>query len=71
MVYINDLLSTGYIADLFTPEDKEAFCNAVRNECKSAGIMDTMENLWEFFINKVSQGEFQPEVDFNLEFLSI
>ncbi|KAF5834390.1 hypothetical protein DUNSADRAFT_8976 [Dunaliella salina] len=37
LVYINDLLSTGYIADLFTPEDKEAFSNAVRNECKSAG----------------------------------
>ncbi|MEW5311809.1 MAG: hypothetical protein WDW38_003494 [Sanguina aurantia] len=53
LVYINDLLSTGYIADLFTPEDKEAFCNAVRNECKSAGILDTMENLWEFFIDKV------------------
>ncbi len=38
LVYINDLLSTGYIADLFTPEDKENFCNAVRNECKAAGM---------------------------------
>lgn len=37
LVYINDLLSTGYIADLFTPEDKEAFSNAMRNECKAAG----------------------------------
>jgi dynein heavy chain len=37
LVYINDLLSTGYIADLFTAEDKEAFSNAVRNECKAAG----------------------------------
>ena len=34
LVYINDLLATGYIADLFTPEDKEAFSNAVRNEVK-------------------------------------
>lgn len=57
LVYINDLLSTGYIADLFTPEDKEAFCNAVRSECKAAGILDTMENLWEFFIDKVGQGQ--------------
>ncbi len=38
LVYINDLLSTGYIADLFTPEDKEAFSNAVRNECKASGV---------------------------------
>lgn len=37
LVYINDLLSTGYIADLFTSEDKENFCNAVRNEVKTAG----------------------------------
>ena len=37
LVYINDLLSTGYIADLFTAEDKEAFSNAVRNEVKASG----------------------------------
>ncbi|KAK9843805.1 hypothetical protein WJX81_007069 [Elliptochloris bilobata] len=30
LVYINDLLSTGYVADLCTPEDKVQFCNAVR-----------------------------------------
>lgn len=53
LVYINDLLSTGYIADLFTPEDKEAFCNAVRNEVKATGLLDTVENCWDFFINKV------------------
>lgn len=29
LVYINDLLSTGYIADLCTQEDKDNFCNAV------------------------------------------
>jgi dynein heavy chain len=54
LVYINDLLSTGYIADLFTPEDKEAFSNAVRNEVKAAGLMDTNENCWDFFIDKAS-----------------
>lgn len=34
-------------------EDKEQFCNAVRSEVKSAGLMDTPENLWDFFIEKV------------------
>ncbi|KAK9808985.1 hypothetical protein WJX72_007373 [[Myrmecia] bisecta] len=53
LVYINDLLSTGYIADLCTPEDKETFCNAVRGEVKQAGLMDTTDNLWDFFIDKV------------------
>ncbi|CAD7696266.1 unnamed protein product [Ostreobium quekettii] len=53
LVYINDLLSTGYIADLCTPEDRDNFSNAVRAECKQAGIIDTAENLWDFFIAKV------------------
>lgn len=30
LVYINDLLSTGYIADLCAPEDRENFIGAVR-----------------------------------------
>lgn len=55
LVYINDLLSSGFIADLCAPEDKENFCNSVRNEAKQAGIMDSTENLWDFFIDKVRQ----------------
>ncbi|CAG9462750.1 unnamed protein product [Pedinophyceae sp. YPF-701] len=53
LVYMNDLLSSGIIADLFTQEDKDNFCNAVRNEAKQAGVIDTQENLWDFFIEKV------------------
>jgi hypothetical protein len=53
LVYINDLLSTGIVADLFTPEDKDGLCNAVRSEVKATGALDTTENCWEFFINKV------------------
>eukprot|EP00891_Asterochloris_glomerata_P002883 jgi/Astpho2/2883/Aster-01037 len=53
LVYLNDLLSTGYIADLCTPEDKDNFSNSVRGELKQAGIMDTPENCWDFFIDKV------------------
>lgn len=34
-------------------EDKDAFCNSVRNEVKQAGLVDTMENCWDFFIDKV------------------
>lgn len=29
LVYLNDLLSTGLVADLFAPEDRENFINAV------------------------------------------
>ena len=53
LVYLNDLLSSGYIPDLFTPEDKDNMCNAVRGEVKQAGIIDSAENCWDFFIEKV------------------
>ena len=55
LVFLNDLLATGLITDLFSQEDKDNFCNSVRNECKAAGILDSMENLWDFFIDKVGR----------------
>ena len=53
LVYINDLLASGFIADLCAPEDRDNFMNAVRNEAKAAGVLETPENLWDFFIAKV------------------
>jgi hypothetical protein len=38
-------------------EDKDNFCNAVRAEIKQAGLLDTTENCWSFFINKACQAE--------------
>jgi hypothetical protein len=34
-------------------EDKDTFINAVRSEVKATGMLDTAENCWDFFINKV------------------
>lgn len=34
-------------------EDKDNFSNAVRNEVKASGLLDTPENCWDFFIDKV------------------
>jgi hypothetical protein len=41
---------------LFLPsqEDKDNLCNAVRNEVKGAGLLDSPDNCWDFFINKAS-----------------
>jgi hypothetical protein len=41
------------LQDLFTQEDKDTFCNAVRTEVKATGMLDSPENCWDFFINKV------------------
>eukprot|EP00928_Gymnodinium_smaydae_P048229 TRINITY_DN3222_c2_g1_i2.p1 TRINITY_DN3222_c2_g1~~TRINITY_DN3222_c2_g1_i2.p1 ORF type:complete len:2601 (+),score=892.36 TRINITY_DN3222_c2_g1_i2:138-7940(+) len=53
LVYINDLLASGDIADLYASDEKDAIRNAVRSGCKGAGIQDTPENLWSFFIGRI------------------
>ena len=54
LVYINDLLSSGEIPDLFAQEDKDEIINAVRAETKALGLVDTAENCWSTFIQKAS-----------------
>ena len=53
LVLINDLLASGEIPDLFADDELENIIGAVRNEVKSQGIMDTRENCWKFFIDRV------------------
>ena len=53
LVFINDLLSSGEIPDLFPAEDKDEIINAMRSETKANGLIDTNDNCWATFINKV------------------
>lgn len=53
LVLVNDMLSTGEIADLFPDDELENIINGVRNEVKGAGLMDTRETCWKFFIERV------------------
>ena len=53
LVFINDLLSSGEIADLFPIEDVDGIVNGVRSAVKSEGILDNKENCWKFFIDRV------------------
>lgn len=53
LVLINDLLASGEIPDLFADDELENVINGIRNEVKGAGIMDTRENCWSFFIDRV------------------
>jgi dynein heavy chain, axonemal len=55
LVYINDLLSSGEIADLYGPDDKEPIINSVRPKVKADGRVDSRENCWGWFIEKVKQ----------------
>ena len=53
LVYINDMLSSGWIPDLFAKDEIDGILGKVRAEAKGAGFMDTPDQLFEFFIDKV------------------
>jgi dynein heavy chain len=52
LVYLNDLLSSGEIADLYTSDEKDGIINNVRSKVKADGIVDTRDNCWQWFIDK-------------------
>ena len=53
LVVINDLLASGEVPGLFADDELENVINSLRNEVKGAGIQDTKENIWKFFIDRV------------------
>ena len=52
MILVNDLLSSGDVQDLFTPDDKEVIHNKVKLACKGA---NTMQDVWNFFIGRIKK----------------
>lgn len=55
LVYINDLLSSGEIADLYADEDKDQIINNIRPAVKGEGLIDNPENCWRYFIGRVKK----------------
>ena len=53
LVVINDLLASGDVPGLFVDDELDNLINGLRNEVKEAGIQDTKENIWKFFIDRV------------------
>jgi dynein heavy chain len=53
LVYINDLLSSGEIAELYTEDDKMNIVNIVRPKVKADGKPDTPDECWSWYIDKV------------------
>nr|XP_006635186.1 PREDICTED: dynein heavy chain 9, axonemal isoform X1 [Lepisosteus oculatus] len=53
LVLVNDLLASGEIPDLFPDDEVENIISGVRNEVKGLGLLDTRENCWKFFIDRV------------------
>jgi dynein heavy chain len=53
LVYINDLLSSGNIPNLFTREEMDGHLGAIRNLAKAAGVPDDRGALFSFFLDRV------------------
>ena len=53
LVLVNNLLASGEIPDLFMEDEMDNIITLVRNEVKGAGIPDSRENCWKFFIDRV------------------
>lgn len=53
LIYINDILSAGYIPDLFAKDELDEKMNKIRSEAKSLGVEDTPSALFQFFVDKV------------------
>lgn len=52
LVYINDILSSGWIPELFAKDELDGILGKVRSEAKQAGYLDTPDQLFEFFLSK-------------------
>jgi dynein heavy chain len=55
LVFMNDLLSSGQIPDLFPLEEIDNIINGVTSRVKSSGKTPDRKNCWEFFINEVKR----------------
>uniref|UniRef100_A0A7N8XYV6 Dynein axonemal heavy chain 11 n=1 Tax=Mastacembelus armatus TaxID=205130 RepID=A0A7N8XYV6_9TELE len=53
LVIINDLLASGEIPQLFSEEEIEGIVSTVRVEVRDLGLLDTRENCWRFFTDRV------------------
>lgn len=47
------LFIQGEIPDLFPDEEVETIIGSVRPEVRGSGLMDTRENCWKFFIDRI------------------
>ncbi|XP_043931285.1 dynein axonemal heavy chain 11-like [Protopterus annectens] len=53
LVLINDMLASGDIPDLFSEEEVDNIVSSMRMELRGLGLIDTRENCWQFFIDRI------------------
>ncbi|XP_029461663.1 dynein heavy chain 11, axonemal-like isoform X2 [Rhinatrema bivittatum] len=53
LVLINDMLASGDIPDLFSEEEVDSIISSMRMELRGLGLVDSRENCWQFFIDRI------------------
>ena len=53
LVYVNDMLSSGIIPDLFPSDEYDSLLASLRPEAKAAGVADSKHQLSDFFLSRV------------------
>ncbi|KAJ3055760.1 Dynein heavy chain 10, axonemal [Rhizophlyctis rosea] len=51
---INNMLTTGMVPALYEDEEKDALLGTIRDEATKLGVVQTRENMWQYFVNKCS-----------------
>ena len=51
-MFVNDILISGVIPDLFTKEEFNWICQAIRIAARSAGVPDVRDSLIQFFFDR-------------------
>lgn len=50
--FINNMLTTGMVPALYAQDERDALCNTVRANVRAAGLPETADNLWNFYVNR-------------------
>ena len=53
LVFVNDMLSSGWVKGLFEKDEMDGVFQALRNEAKSAGIPDSRDSMFDFFLSRI------------------
>jgi len=53
LIFINDLLASGNIPDLFATDEQDGIINAMTSKVKAAGLVPERKTCWDFFINLI------------------
>lgn len=53
LVYINDLLASGNIPDLFAADELDTIINSVTNKVKALGMIPDRNNCWDYYLTQI------------------